>query len=213
MLTVTLGASSQSQSASQTSSAAGSSQAAKTTSPSGSAAATSGASASQSGSGSKSAQSGSKTSAAAQTSDIDPRLPAGGVNLITPNALAQTTYYKVGDTVSFVWNYTSLSVNPSKVDILVSCSANSATYTLSSNASFETTGSVMWDTAPDVTGSAPLLTETYTLVIHDAAKDVTAVASAGHLGAYNQFYFGMYTPQAYTPKGGTFEALGLLLFV
>ena len=40
--------------------------------------------------------------------------------------------------------------------------------------------------------------ETYTLVIHDAAKSVTATAQAGYLGTYNQFTFGMYLPQPYT---------------
>ena len=136
---------------------------------------------------------------------MDPRLPAGGVNLLTPAALAQTTYYKIGDSVSFVWNYTSLSVTPSNVDILVTCTANSATYTLSSNASFASTGSVVWDTKPDETGTAPLLTDTYTLVIHDTSKDVTQVADAGHLGTYNQYHFGMYIPQAYTPRSGMFS--------
>ena len=123
--------------------------------------------------------------------------------MITPSALVTSTYYKIGvDSVSFAWNYTSLSVEPSKIDILVSCSANQATYTISSNASFEKTGSVVWDTRPDETGTAPLLTETYTLIIHDAAKAVTEAAGAGHLGPYNQFQFGMYLPQKYTPRAG-----------
>lgn len=85
---------------------------------------------------------------------------------------------------------------------MVSCSANSATYTLSSNASFEKTGSVVWDTLPDETGTAPLLTETYTLVIHDAAEAVTAVAGAGRLGTSDQLTFGMYLKQSYTPRAG-----------
>ena len=122
--------------------------------------------------------------------------------MITPSALAQTTYYKVGDYVSFAWNYTSLSITPSKVDVLVSCSANSATYTLQSNASFEKTGSVVWDTSPDITGTAPLLTETYTLVIYDAQAAITEVASAGKLGVSDDFTFGMYIPQKYTPLAG-----------
>ena len=122
--------------------------------------------------------------------------------MITPSALAQTTYYKIGDYVSFAWNYTSLSITPSKVDVLVSCSANSATYTLQSNASFEKTGSVVWDTSPDITGTAPLLTETYTLVIYDAQEAITEVASAGKLGVSDDFTFGMYIPQKYTPLSG-----------
>ena len=123
--------------------------------------------------------------------------------MVTPSALATSTYYKIGvDSVSFVWNYTSLSVTPSKVDVLVSCSANQALYTLASNESFEETGSVVWDTRPDETGTAPLLTETYTLIIHDAQKALTDRPEAGHLGAYNQYTFGMYIPQQYTPRTG-----------
>lgn len=164
--------------------------ASKTAKASGTAAVTSGAAASASG-----------TQTAAATS-VNAVLPAGGVNMITPSALAQTTYYKIGDYVSFAWNYTSLSITPSKVDVLVSCSANSATYTLQSNASFAKTGSVIWDTSPDVTGTAPLLTETYTLVIYDAQEAITEVASAGKLGVSDDFTFGMYIPQKYTPLAG-----------
>ncbi len=197
-----------SQSASQSSSI-------QTTAPSSNTASSGSSSSSSSGSGSKSGSSSAtktsgsskQTSSAAQTTSVDPRLPAGGVNLLTPAAITQTTYYKIGDSVSFVWNYTSLSVAPSNVDILVSCTANSATYTLSSNASFASTGSVVWDTKPDETGTAPLLTETYTLVIHDALKDTTQVAEAGHLGTYNQYTFGMYVPQKYTPRSGMFSLL------
>lgn len=150
--------------------------------------------------------SGTETGEAAQTTDVDPRLPPGGVNMVTPGPLS-TTYYKIGDTVTFAWNYTSLSVTPSKVDILVSCSANNAMYTISSNASFDKSATVLWDTEPDASGTAPLLTETYTLIVHDAAKDISATPEAGHLGSYNQFYFGMYVPQLYTPRSGEFPFL------
>lgn len=122
--------------------------------------------------------------------------------MLTPSALAQTTYYKIGDHVTFAWNYTSLSISPSKIDAVVSCSTNSATYTLLNNASFEKTGSVVWDTLPDVTGTAPLLTETYTLIVYDAAEAATAVAGPGRLGVSNPFRFGMYLPQTYTPLTG-----------
>ncbi|KAL9136746.1 MAG: hypothetical protein Q9175_002037 [Cornicularia normoerica] len=165
--------------------------ASKTTKASRTAAVTSGAAPSASASGTQ--------MAAATTQSVNPVLPPGGVNMITPSALAQTTYYKIGDYVSFAWNYTSLSITPSKVDVLVSCSANSATYTLQSNASFEKTGSVVWDTSPDITGTAPLLTEKYTLVIYDAQEAITEVALAGKLGVSHDFTFGMYIPQKYTP--------------
>ena len=203
---INIGSGSSSQSASQTDSTQ-----TTTTSSNSASSGSSSSSASGSKSGSSTAtktsasQGSSKQSSSAAPTSVDPRLPAGGVNLLTPAALAQTTYYKIGDSVSFVWNYTSLSVTPSNVDILVTCTANSATYTISSNASFASTGSVVWDTAPDETGTAPLLTETYTLVIHDAAKDVTQVADAGHLGTFNQYAFGMYIRQNYTPRAGMFS--------
>ncbi|KAI9820252.1 MAG: hypothetical protein M1827_005874 [Pycnora praestabilis] len=137
------------------------------------------------------------TDKSAATTAIDPRLPAGGVQMVTPGVLAGAQYYKVGDFVTFGWNYTSLSVTPSAVDILASCSLNDNTYTIATNVSVGPTGSVTWDTAAHQT--QPFLTETYTLVIYDAAKDVTSVPQAGHLGVYDQFTFGMYIPQAYTP--------------
>ncbi|KAL8720638.1 MAG: hypothetical protein Q9225_002538 [Loekoesia sp. 1 TL-2023] len=148
----------------------------------------------------KAAKTGSKNTkaAATKTQSVDPRLPPGGVNMITPASIAPTSYYKVSDHITFAWNYTSLSVKPAKIDVYVSCQANSATYTLSGNATFEPTGKVVWDTKPEASGTAPLLTETYTLVIHDASKDITAIPQAGHLGTFDQFYFGMYTPQPYT---------------
>ena len=164
--------------------------ASKTAKASGTAAATSG--------GAAASASGTQK-AAATTQSVNPVLPPGGANMLTPSALAQSTYYKIGDFVSFAWNYTSLSIPPSRVDVLVSCTANSATYTLKSNASFEKTGSVVWDTSPDITGTAPLLTETYTLVIYDAQKAITDVAPAGKLGVTNDYRFGMYIPQKYTP--------------
>ena len=133
------------------------------------------------------------------TKTYDARLPAGGVSMITPNAMT-SKYYKIKDYVTFAWNYTSLSVTPSRIDVLASCSLNSQTYTIAANLSVEETQTVVWDTGNyQATGTIPLLTETYTLIIHDAAKDVTQQAQAGYLGTYNQFTFGMYTPQAYTP--------------
>ena len=66
------------------------------------------------------------------------------------------------------------------------------------------TGAAVWDTAKDSNGKDPLLTAKYTLVIHDADQEVTAVPSAGHLGSYSQFTFGMYLKQEYTPLGGMF---------
>lgn len=150
------------------------------------------------GSGSTGSGKGSKTTATTKT--FDARLPAGGVEMITPSAAA-TSYYKIKDYVTFAWNYTSLSITPSAVDILASCSLNSATYTIATNQSISgATQAITWDTNKyQETASTTLLTGTYTLIIHDAAKEVSATAQAGYLGTYEQFTFGMYQPQPYTP--------------
>jgi len=120
--------------------------------------------------------------------------------LITPAAIDGAQYYKVGDFVTFKWNYTSLSVTPSAIDILASCSLNQATYTLALNQSVEETGAFTWDTgAMQASATQPFVVATYTLVIHDAAVDVTAAASAGYLAPFSNYQFGMYTAQPYTP--------------
>ena len=132
--------------------------------------------------------------------------------MITPSALAQTTYYKIGDYVSFAWNYTSLSVTPSKVDVVVTCAENSETYPLQTNATFKATDSVVWDTGADATGTAPLPMGSYTLMIYDAGAGPTAAAAAGRLGTTDNFEFGMYIPQKYTPRAGKRRTLNLSVY-
>ncbi|KAL3475242.1 hypothetical protein BJX99DRAFT_160621 [Aspergillus californicus] len=138
------------------------------------------------------------TTASNKTStSVDARLPAGGISMITPSALA-TTYYKIGDNITFVWNYTSLSNTPSAVNVVASCSLNSATYTISGNMSVEQTQTVIWDTEKyQANATAPLLTATYTLIIWDESKDIDDTASAGELGS-SKSNFGMYESQEYT---------------
>ena len=182
-------------------------QATKTGKNSNSAAATTGAAASASGTQTGAAKTSGQ--AAASSISVNPVLPPGGVNMITPSALAQTTYYKIGDYVSFAWNYTSLSVTPSKVDVVVTCAENSATYALQTNATFKATDSVVWDTGADATGTAPLPMGSYTLVIYDAGAGPTAAAAAGRLGTTDNFEFGMYIPQKYTPRAGKRRTLSL----
>ena len=122
--------------------------------------------------------------------------------MITP-ATTTTTYYKVGQDVTFVWNYTSLSVTPSAVDVVATCSLNSATYTLTQNMSVDATGSVVWDTGKyQSSATIPLLTATYTLFVYDASKSLSDIASPGHLGSNIGYSFGMYIPQSYTPLNG-----------
>ncbi|KAL2866901.1 uncharacterized protein BJX67DRAFT_120035 [Aspergillus lucknowensis] len=132
-----------------------------------------------------------------KTTSVDPRLPPGGISMITPKPTS-TTYYKVGDELTFVWNYTSLSNTPSAVNVVASCSLNSETYTISSNMSVSETQSVVWDTKKyQANATVPLLTATYTLIVYDESKEIDDVASAGELSSQNRYYFGMYVSQDY----------------
>jgi hypothetical protein len=145
----------------------------------------------------------SKTTATSSIS-IDPAAAAGGVSMITP-ASSSTTYYKIGQDVTFVWNYTSLSVTPSAVNVVASCSMNAQVYTLTSNMSVEQTGSVVWDTGKyQKTATIPLLTASYTLFVYDTSKELTDIASAGYLSSQIGYSFGMYSPQPYTSLGCKF---------
>jgi hypothetical protein len=116
--------------------------------------------------------------------------------MVTPNPFAGEPFYRVEDYITFAWNYTSLSVTPSAIDVLASCSANQATYTIAVNVSAQET-KVIWDTKNTPDGQAPFLTEKYTLLIYDAESSVTAAPRPGYLGVFNQLTFGMYTPQPY----------------
>jgi len=135
------------------------------------------------------------------TKTFDPRLPAGGISMVTPNIMSGAQYYKIADYVTFAWNFTSLSVTPTALDIMASCTTNSALYTIALNQSVSgATQAVTWDTGKfQSSATIPLLVATYTLIIYDADSSISATPRAGYLGVYDQFTFGMYTPQPYTP--------------
>lgn len=140
----------------------------------------------------------SKTEKPTSTS-VDPREPPGGVQMVTPGPHASDTYIKVGDHATFAWNYTSLVITPSAVDVVAYCSRNDHSYTIAGNQSVEKTGKVVWDTGTYATGEAPLLTEMYTFMVYDSDSDPSDVAEPGHLGSMSQHTFGMYKPKAPTP--------------
>jgi len=120
--------------------------------------------------------------------------------MIVPNQFSGSQYYKVGDFVTFKWNYTSLQATPTAINVVASCSQNSAIYTLAMNQTIQPTGEILWDTGAyqQANQQNPLLTNKYTLIIWDAAKPMTAVPSAGYLGSYSGFQFGMYIKQPYS---------------
>ena len=119
--------------------------------------------------------------------------------MITPNPIAGSQFYKVGDWVTFAWNYTSLSATPTAVNVYASCSANSQMYTLTSNMTVQDKQTLLWDTKAQATAQVPLLTNNYVLYIVDAgnAAGVSATPKAGYLGVSSGVQFGMYVPQPY----------------
>jgi len=106
---------------------------------------------------------------------------------------------KIGDNVTFKWNYTSLVVTPSAIDVVAYCSRNNQYYTILANETFSPQANVTWDTGDFQTATVPLLTESYTLMVYDTDQGPSGAAAAGRLGSSSQYTFGMYIPQEYTP--------------
>jgi len=143
-----------------------------------------------------------KSSSVTRHTSFDPRLPAGGVAMITPAVISGEQFFKIGDFVTFAWNYTSLEATPTAVNVMATCTANQQLYTIAANQTVgNSTGAVTWDTGSYQATAVqdPLLTETYTLVIYDADSSISAQAQAGYLAVFDSYTFGMYTPQPYVP--------------
>lgn len=120
--------------------------------------------------------------------------------MITPQTTDGTAYYRIGETITWAWNYTSLQGTPTAIDVLVSCSVATETWTLTQNMTFETLGSYTWDTNQysQTAVASPLLTEEYTLIIYDADSSISATTEPGYLSVYDSFIFGMYTSRPYS---------------
>ncbi|OIW33705.1 hypothetical protein CONLIGDRAFT_188889 [Coniochaeta ligniaria NRRL 30616] len=141
-----------------------------------------------------------KTAAATHT-EYPAQDAAGNVVMVTPAATqVATNLYKIGENITWGWNYTNLQGTPTAIDVLVSI-LSTATFTLTQNMTFETPGVFEWDTKQyeeDNVGQ-PLLTEQYTLVIYDADGSPTQTAEAGYLAPFSGFKFGLYQPKGATP--------------
>ncbi|KAJ4390208.1 hypothetical protein N0V85_007455 [Neurospora sp. IMI 360204] len=134
---------------------------------------------------------------------FNPQDQPGSVVMVTPGPFAGSQLYKIGDYITWGWNYTNVQGTPTAIDVLVSCRDASATWTLTQNMTYATPGSFTWDTQAYQTQNVenPLLVDTYTLIIHDSDSAVTAAPEAGYLAPFSGFQFVMYTPQPYTPLG------------
>lgn len=119
-------------------------------------------------------------------------------------AATTTTYYRSGEVITWAWNYTSLVVTPTAVNVLVSCASLGATYTLTTGMSVGANATMTWDTKAEATADPAPDTNKYTLAIYDAGDPAgpTQIVSPGKLGVWDQFVFGMYVPQQYTSVNG-----------
>ncbi|KAI1180348.1 hypothetical protein F4777DRAFT_529884 [Nemania sp. FL0916] len=146
---------------------------------------------------------GSKTaSSSPKHTNFNPLDPAGGVAMIDPPMTAAMQLYRIDDTepITWKWNYTSLQGKPSAIDVLVSCSKATATWTLTQNMTFAPTATFTWDTnkfqKEKVENQLPV--EQYTLLVYDADKSFTDTPDPGYLAPYSGFQFGLYTSQPYS---------------
>lgn len=153
------------------------------------------------GSRSGSQRSSTRSATRTRTTSYDERLPAGGVTMATPAPTDGEQLFKIGDFVTFAWNYTSLLASPTAVKVYATCKANNQLYTLAENVTISNDQKVIWDTKSYQAANqgAPLMTEKYNLIILDVDASVTDNARPGYLAPYNQLTFGMYTPQPYVP--------------
>ncbi|EEQ31971.1 hypothetical protein McanMca71_006866 [Microsporum canis] len=145
---------------------------------------------------SKTNDKGTKTTKKPTSTFVDPRKPPGGIVMVTPGVFDPSTYVKIGDKATFAWNYTSLVITPSAVDVVAYCQQNDHYYTITSNKTVEETGRVVWDTEPYKTAGVRLLVEHYTLIVHDVKRGPTDPAPAGELGNSRPFIFGVYSPHS-----------------
>ncbi|KAG5913147.1 hypothetical protein E4U53_004986 [Claviceps sorghi] len=150
-----------------------------------------------------SAETGAETMAANHT-EFAPENPPAGISMQSPNTYLQPSgLYRISDYVTWSWNYTSLLGTPTAVDVIVSCSMASETWTLTSNMSFATDVTYVWDTKKQANDAQnPLGNAMYTLIVKDSAARITQAPEAGYLGAYTGYTFGMYTGLPYTPYPG-----------
>ena len=135
---------------------------------------------------------------------IDLREPPVGVSMATPDIRSGAQYYKVGDWVTFGFNFTSVIATPVAVNVLASNSAANAEWTLAANMSYQPSVQILWDTNQYKGKNTPqLVMGTYTLRIENANQALaTQVQAPGQLAAWQNFQFAMYTPAEYTPYDG-----------
>ncbi|KAG8165844.1 hypothetical protein KVR01_004396 [Diaporthe batatas] len=135
------------------------------------------------------------------TASPNPDDPAGSAVIMTPQTTITSALYRIGEFVTLGWNYTNVQVTPTAVDVVISCTTASETWTLTSNMTYETSAALTWDTGAFQSDSAqkPLLVEQYIMYVYDADSSIGATAGPGELTPAAAMTFGLYTGQPYTP--------------
>ncbi|PON21202.1 hypothetical protein TGAM01_v209927 [Trichoderma gamsii] len=130
---------------------------------------------------------------------FDPESPPGSVVMQTPGVFAAgAALYRIGDYVTWGWNYTNLLGTPTAIDVLIGCSAVSETWTLTANMTFKTSAAYTWNSSVQATDvKQPLSNNMYTLIIKDSDAANTQIPDPGYLGTFSQYTFGLYTSQPY----------------
>ncbi|PHH52267.1 hypothetical protein CFIMG_003348RA [Ceratocystis fimbriata CBS 114723] len=143
---------------------------------------------------------GSSNRNSTRTVYTDPLAQAGGMSMISPQTAAFKPLYKAGDFFTWEWNYTNIRATPTAIDLILSCSSITQSWTLTSNMTFATPATFVWDSSKQANDAQqPLVPNNYTLIIKDSEDSVTAAAEAGYLAVQSTFTFGVYTPAPYTP--------------
>jgi len=147
----------------------------------------------------KTDQSGSAKPSSTKSKKISSDAQPGGVVMQTPALTDGYQIYKIGQPVTFKWNYTSIQASPTALNVEAYCTDGATYFTIAGNVSADTT-EVVWDTGNyQQSATAKLPVATYTLWIYDASKDRTAVPSPGYLYGFSSLQFGMYSPKPPVP--------------
>ncbi|KAH8895086.1 hypothetical protein GQ53DRAFT_77040 [Thozetella sp. PMI_491] len=147
--------------------------------------------------------SASQTGKTTKHTTYDVSYPVGSVVMTQPAATDGTQLYKIKDYITWGWNYTNLQATPTAVDVLISCSSVSATWTLTSNMTYQSQASYTWDSGKFQADNpqSQLPVAEYTLLVYEAGSSISATSEPGYLAPFSGFRFGLYTPKAATPLG------------
>lgn len=131
--------------------------------------------------------------------------PDGGISMTQPAQTGDASFYKIasGEKITFGWNYTSVIITPSTLQISAFCSANAVTYNLggvSSGATEFVFDPGQYNQQAPHSQLPQLMQASYRLMISN--PDVTA-PGPGVVASNSKVTFAMYKPQAYTPLSGT----------